>query len=58
MGPGFESQRDHRVTVKPLDYQGVLFFKVVKLTKKTDQVKKLGARHKFLRIKKGKIQYY
>jgi hypothetical protein len=35
-----------------------LFFKVVKLTKKTDQVKKLGARHKFLRIKKGKIQYY
>lgn len=33
MGPGFESQRDHRETVKPLDYQGVLFFKVVKLTK-------------------------
>ncbi len=29
MGPGFESQRDHQETLKPLDNQGVLFFKVL-----------------------------
>ena len=34
MGPGFESQRDHQETLKPLDNQGVLFFKVLKLTKR------------------------
>ena len=62
MGPGFESQRDHRETVKPLDYQGVFFFNVVDLTKNRSSLKgssqKVGDKHLILDKWKRKHQNF